>query len=79
MGNISRSFYNDYRSATKSKSQASKPIIVQTLTKSGAVSKMANDAKYFETMLAAEQHIANMKRNNPNLTLNYRITDTSNR
>lgn len=77
MGNISRSFYNDYRSAKKSQSEATKPIIVQSITRAGVVSKMPGDAKRFSTMFDAEQYIANMRRNNPNLILNYRITDTT--
>lgn len=78
MGNVSRSFYNDLSKARKSQARDQKSVVVRTLTKSGQVSKMANDARFFATLADAERHIEMMRRNNPKLTLNFQVTDTSN-
>lgn len=75
MGNISRSFYNDLRSARKSQAQTAKPIMVQKLTKAGVPSKMQDDTKYFDTLQQAEEYMERVRSLNPNRTFNFRITE----
>jgi hypothetical protein len=75
MGSISASFYRDLSSARRHQCEEAKPIVVQSITKAGTVSKMKGDAKYFNTTIEAAEYITQVQRLNPNLTLNFRITE----
>lgn len=71
MGNVSRSFYNDWSAAKKAKRQEEKTVSITRLTKSGKPSKIASDTHYFCTNEEAEAYIERMRKLNPTLDLRY--------
>ena len=73
MGNISRAFYKDLKSARQMDKDAAKTVTVTRLTKAGKPSKVAADTVRFATKEQAEAYVANVTRLNPNSNYKYSI------
>jgi hypothetical protein len=71
---VSRALYNDLKAARSAQAQASKAVVVETLTKAGVPSKSRDATHFFNTELEAQGYIERIERNNPTRTFNFRIS-----
>lgn len=71
MNTVSKSFYQDLRSARSAQAEASKPVSITRLTKSGKPSKMADDTKRFHTVEEAQAYIERIVSLNPGRDIRY--------
>lgn len=74
MGNISRSFYNDLKSARRQQRNDQKRVVAVQLTKAGTPYKHPEATHYFSTIEQCNEYIARINELNPGSNIRFQVT-----